>query len=162
MADRNKEPPSPIKEEKAMEHALFAVRSNWVNEVYGFEGWGGAELGKKPLEIYDLNGQLLFYEYDVTQGDMPVGSIKTSASKIIGSAVPQIQLVARRWDADNALAKAKEEVLKRYPNAKITGTELVCYSYPKIGVKVDMDDPGSGAGSMIFDVSDLSVVDMFG
>ncbi|MBN1235657.1 MAG: hypothetical protein JW999_06355 [Methanotrichaceae archaeon] len=162
MMDRNKEPESPVNVEKAMEHALFAVRNNWVNDVYGFEGWSSAEPEKKPLVIHDLNGQVLFYEFEVTQGDMPVGSVKASASKIIGSPVPQIQLVPRRWDSNYAINKAKEEARKKYPKAEIAEAELVCYNYPKIGVRIDIDDPRTGTESMIFDVSDLSLVDKFG
>ena len=158
MLDKNKQPSSPISEERAKDHALFALRSNWAEGVYGFEKGGVVTLEKKPLIIHDLNGQALFYEFEVKDENEPVGSIKTSASRAIGSAVPQIQLGPRRWDPDYAFDKVKEKVKEEYHRANIAEVELVCYSYPKIGVRIYTDD----GKSMIFDVASLSLVDRFG
>jgi hypothetical protein len=158
MVDKSKQPSSPISEERAKDHALFALRSNWAEGVYGFEKGGVVALEKKPLIIHDLNGQVLFYEFEVKDEDKPVGSVKTSASRAIGSAVPQIQLGPRRWDPDYAFDKAKEKVKEEYHRANIAEVELVCYSYPKIGVRIYTDD----GESMIFDVASLSLVDRFG
>jgi hypothetical protein len=158
MADKKKQPSSPISVEKAKDHALFALRSNWAWDVYGFEKGDVVALEKKPLIIHDLNGQELFYEFGVIDGKTPVGSVKTSASKAIGSAVPQIQLGPRRWDPDYAFNKVKAKIKEEYQRAKIEEVELVCYSYPKIGVRIHT---GDGEG-MIFDVASLSLVDRFG
>jgi hypothetical protein len=95
-------------------------------------------------------------------GKEMVGSIKASASKIIGSTVPTVEFGPRGWDPDNAASAAKEKVKKRFPKAKISETELVCYSYPKIGVRVYIKDPKAGKQSLILDVSDLSFVEGFG
>ena len=158
MLDKRKQPSSPISEEKARDHALFALRSNWAEGVYGFEKGGVVALEKKPLIIHDLNGQVLFYEFEVKDENEPVGSVKTSASRAIGSAVPQIQIGPRRWDPDYAFDKAKEKVKEEYHIANIAEVELVCYSYPKIGVRIYTYD----GESMIFDVASLSLVDRYG
>ena len=78
MMERRKEPYSPVAKEQARENALVAMRSNWAAGVYGFEGWGGYTLEDEPLVIYDLNGQTLFYEYDVRDGGKLSGSLKVS------------------------------------------------------------------------------------
>jgi len=123
-------------------------------------GWSRAR--EKPLIIHDLNGQVLFYEYEVVEADKPIGAVKASASKTIGSAVPQIQIVPRGWDPDSAINKARGKVEKKYPKAEISEATLVCYNYPKIGVRIDVDDPKAGLGSLIFDAASLALVDRFG
>jgi hypothetical protein len=162
MAQKNKEPRSPVSKERAMEHGLLTIRHAWAGEIPDFEGWGGFELDPEPLVLHDLNGQVLFYEFGVMDGKEMVGSIKASASKIIGSTVPTVEFGPRGWDPDNAASAAKEKVKKRFPKAKISETELVCYSYPKIGVRVYIKDPKAGKQSLILDVSDLSFVEGFG
>lgn len=162
MRQESREPRSAVSKDRAMEHGLLTIRRAWAGEVPEFEGWGGFELDPEPLIIRDLNGQTLFYEFGVMQGNKLVGSVKTSASKIIGSAVPTVEFGPRGWDPDKATSAAKNEVKKRFPKAKITETELVCYSYPKIGIGVYVEDPEHGSQSLIFDVSDLSSVEEFG
>jgi hypothetical protein len=157
-----KQPRSYVSEERAREHVSFTLSKNWIAGVHGFEGWGRAELTDKPDIIHDLNGKILFYEYGIKAKDKIIGNAKASASKILGSPVPQIQLIPRRWDPDHAMLKAKKVVSERYPNAEILETELVCYSYPKIGVRVYINDSKNGAESLIYDVSSLALVDRFG
>jgi hypothetical protein len=156
------EPRSPVNEKKVKEHIKFAIVKNWIGKVYGFEGWFKIQVEEKPLVIHDLNGQVLFYEYQINLDNQVVGVAKGSASKLIGSPVPQIQLGPRRWDPNDAVLKAKESVKKLYPNAKISKTEFVCYSYPKIGVRVDLSDSKGDARSLIFDVASTNLVDRFG
>lgn len=162
MIQNSKEPRSPVNKERAMEHALLTIRRAWAGEVREFEGWGGYELDPEPIIIHDLNGQVLFYEFGIMDENKMVGSTKASASKIIGSAVPTVEFGPRGWDPDNASRKAKDKVKERFPKAKISDTELVCYCYPKIGVRVYFDDPELGSQSLVFDVADLSLVDRFG
>jgi hypothetical protein len=162
MIQKSKEPRSPVSKERAMEHALLTIRRAWAGAIPDFEGWGGFELDPEPLDIHDFNGQVLFHEFGVMDGKELVGSVKASASKIIGSAVPTVEFGPRGWDPDKAAKEATDEVKKRFPKAKITETELICYSYPKIGVRVYVEDPELGSQSLIFDVADLSLVERFG
>lgn len=162
MSPESKEPRSSVSVERAMEHGLLTVRRAWAAEAPDFEGWGGFELDPEPLVIHDLNGQVLFYQFGVMDGKRMVGSIKASASKIIGPAVPTVEFGPRGWDPDKAARAAKEKVKERFPRAEITETELVCYSYPKIGVRVYIDDPEAERQSLILDVGDLSFVERYG
>lgn len=145
-----------------MEHALMTFRRAWAGDVHGFDGWGRAEIDPEPLVIHDLNGKELFYEFNAMQGKASLGTVRTSASKTIGSAVPAIILGSRGWDADSAVSAAVKQAKKLCPDARIGDKELVCYSYPKIGVRVFLEDPRHGAGSLIFDVASHTLVDRFG
>lgn len=162
MIQKRKEPRSPISKERAMEHALLTIRRAWAGGVPDFERWGGFELDPEPLVIHDFNGQVLFYEFGVMGGNELVGSVKASASKIMGTAVLTVEFGPRGWDPDRAAREAKDKVRERFPKAKIAETELVCYSYPKIGARIYIDDPELGSQSLVFDVADLSLVVSFG
>jgi hypothetical protein len=159
---KNKEPRAVVEKERAMQHASLNIRRAWAGGIPDFESWGTTELDPEPLVIHDINGQELFYEFGVMNGNEFVGSVKASASKIIGSATPAIELGPRGWDPGEATRRAEETIKKRYPKSRVLGSELVCYSYPKIGVRIDFDDTEVGTKSIIFDVADLSIVERIG
>jgi hypothetical protein len=162
MKQERNMPPSPVPQEKAKEHALFAVQTFWIGEARGFRDLGSTQIEKEPIIIHDLNGQVLFYEYSVMAGEKSLGLVKASASKTIGSSVPQIQVTPRMWDPVQAMKMAKDRAKEYYPKAKIDSAEFVCYSYPKIGVSVKVEDPNNGEGNLIFDVASFSLVEDFG
>lgn len=153
--------PQRVDPELALDHARLAIRRNWAGGVPGFEQWFAVELDSKPLVLHDLNGAELFYEFTARRGKQIVGSIKASASRILGVPVAAVEMGARRWDPERATREARERALANVQKGKVTGTELVCFSYPKVGVRVDVDDP-QGTRSVIYDVSDLSEVRTFG
>jgi len=155
---QNKEPKAVVEKERAMQHASLNIRRAWAGGIPDFEGWGSIELNTEPLVIHDLNGQELFYEFEAMNGNELVGTVKASASKTIGAAVPAIEFGPRGWDPTEATRKAEETVKKQYPKGKILGSEFVCYSYPKIGVRIDVDNQDIGSKSIIFDVADNSIV----
>ena len=162
MVKQVKEPRSPVNEQKVKQHIKFTIMKNWIGQVYGFEDWFNTQLEDKPLLIHDLNGQILFYEYQIKLKNQVVGVVKGSASKRLGAPVPQIQLGPRRWDPNSAIHKAQERIKKLYPDAKISDTEFVCYSYPKIGVRVYLKGSKQEQKSVIFDVASTNLVDRFG
>ena len=153
--------PDPVGRDRALEHTKLAIRRDWAASVPGFEQWHAVEVDPAPLVLHDLNGAELFYEFTLRQGKAEVGSVKAAASRILGSPVVSVELGARRWDPDRAHRGARDKARRQYPRAKIASTTLVCFSYPKVGVRVDLTD-GQGARSVIYDVSDLSEVTRFG
>lgn len=161
MTPKDNEPRLPVSKDRALEHAVLTSRRAWAGGAIGFDGWGGIEVDPKPLVIHDLNGKVLFYEFTAMRGKNPVGYIKTSASKTIGPAVPAITLGSRGWDPDAAMQSAMKQAKKLLAKATLIDTEFVCYSYPKIGVKITMKD-AKGTQSFIFDVATNSMVDRFG
>ena len=94
---------------------------------------GSNVLKSEDVIIYDINGALLFYEFSVIKDDKIVGRIRVSASKILGPAVYTMEVGPRKWDAEKAIDRAKKLILDRYKEVEIISTQIVCYSYPKIG-----------------------------
>jgi hypothetical protein len=158
----DKRPPEPVEHELAMQHAYLTMRRLGAHGPSELGAWASYTLNPEPIVLHDLNGQELFYVYDVMDDERVAGSIKTSASRTLGTPVPSFELGPRRWDSEKATRMALEKVKELYPKAKSLDTELVVYSYPKIGVRVDLDDPELGRQGLILDVSDLSVVERFG
>lgn len=161
MAQKNREPKLPVNKKEAIEHALLTIRRAWAGEVRDFKRWGGYDIDPKPLAIYDLNGQVLFYEFDVMDGNTVVGSTKTAASKTIGSPVITMEFGERSWDFKKAAKEAEKKVRKLYPKAKITDSEPVCYSYPKIGVRIYFDIPKAKEQNVIFDIATLDLIERY-
>lgn len=162
MKKQQKEPASPVSKERAMEHSLLTIRRAWAGLIPEFAGWGKYELDPAPLIIHDLNGQPLFYDFKVMDGNKTAGTVRAGCSKIIGSAVPAIEFGPRSWDPDAAANAVKKKIKEHYPKAEVMGTELVCYSYPKIGVRITVEDKESGRQCMIFDVADMTPIETIG
>ena len=159
--EKKKMPRESVEMESALRSARVAVRRAWAGEVHGFEAWGRYEVAPEPLIIYDLNGQVLFYEFSVMSDERQAGSIKTSASAVIGSPVVTIEFGPRKWSRGQAIERAQAEARKRFPKAQLSEPELVCYCYPKLGVRIFAKEK-EGRRSIIVDVSDGTVLERWG
>ena len=128
--------------EKTREHATIALSEFVTAGSPGIKGadWKGAKINPEPLTIYDINGKRLFYQYSVEKEGKSIGSIKTSASKVLGSSIVTIGLKPLALDSDVALQMAKNNAKENYKDSEITSTTLVSYSYPKIGIMVQLRD----------------------
>jgi hypothetical protein len=162
MVAKSREPREPVSRERALEHALLAMRRWWAGGVSDFDGWTSGEIDPDPMEIFDLDGSALFYDFTVTREGTVIGTIRASASQLIGPAVVAIELGPRFWSAAGAIRSALTEVRSRFPGARGLESMIVCYSYPKIGVQVDFEATGGQHKAMIFDVGDGRSVERFG
>ena len=54
-----------VPKEKALDHAITRMLVAVVTKKPGLEMWRGATVRPEPLEIFDINGQPLFYEFSV-------------------------------------------------------------------------------------------------
>ncbi|KIM03698.1 MAG: hypothetical protein KU29_11285 [Sulfurovum sp. FS06-10] len=161
MPQKNREPKLVVKKKRAMEHALLAIRQAWVGNVDDFKEWGEYNLDTEPLIIYDLNGQILFYEFNVMDGDKIVGSTKTAASQTIGSPVVTMEFGERSWDFKEASKEVSKLIQKAYLEAELIEMELVCYSYPKIGIRAYFDTPKKKNQNLIYDIASLTLVERY-
>jgi hypothetical protein len=157
----SKRPQESVEIPQAFDAARLHVRRAWAGEVHGLEAWSGYEINKEPLIIHDLNGKILFYEFNVSSGKAQVGSIKASASRVIGSPVVTIEFGPRKWSRGEAIQRAEDEARKRLPHSRLSEPELVCYCYPKLGVRIYGEDDRQHP-SVIVDVADGSVVERVG
>ena len=155
---RDRSPAAAVDKEEARQHSLLAVRRSLAGGVAGFDRWADTEADSDPLPIYDLNGKLLFQEFTIRDGERVAGIVRSSASGVLGAPVVAMYEGPRKWDPQKAFDEARARVEKRYQGPKILDMELVCYSYPKIGVRVDM----LGVPSVIYDVATFEPVHRFG
>lgn len=148
-----------MSKDRALEHARATIRRAWVGEVRDFQRWGGLELDPDPLVINDLNGEPLLYEFSVMDGKNAVGTVKAGASKLTATPVLAVEMRPRTWDPQKALREARSRAKKQFPRAESLEVELVCYSYPKIGVRVRGK---RGQDAMIYDAASFEPVMRFG
>jgi len=144
--------------EELYEHAALSVLRSSFIALPGTSEWIAASIMKKPVEICDLNGKLLFLDFCVRKGTQTLGYVRTCASGILGSPVLAHELGERHWDFDLAVKKLSPQIRKENPSSKILDTKLVCYSYPKLGVMFEMADSQGRKTRRIFDVAALSPI----
>jgi hypothetical protein len=160
MTIRRKQPRAPVERANALSHAQMVTRRAWAGGIEDMQSWVRAEFDPEPLTLFDLNGEPLFYEFTARDGKRDVGRVKAAASRLVGSAVVSIEQGARKWDPSKAAEAAIAAARKAFPRRAVKARELVCYSYPKIGVRVEI--AGDDGGSAIFDAADGSLVQQFG
>ncbi len=155
-----KEEENMVPRRLAREHAISRIVVALLARTPGLEKWEGFEVSNSPLEIFDLNGKLLFLEYDVNVGKRIVGRIKVSASKVLGPAVWTVEKGERQWNLEKATDKALAMAKRMAPSARVVATRLVCYSYPKLGVMVTLEDGDSKRRSaLVIDVASYAVIE---
>jgi len=120
--------------------------------------WRGANLGELST-IYDLNSLPLFYDFPVlSQQREQVGTIRASASRVLGVPVVTTYIGGSRWNTSAATIwshKFVEGELK----GRIIDSKLVCYAYPKLGIEVKWKKgPKGRIQRTIIDVGDQSIV----
>lgn len=147
-----------ISKEALLEHVSLSVLRNSTAGIPILSDWPRCGVKKEPLEICDINGKPLFYDYAIKKGADTVGTVRASASKIIGPPVVAYEIGPRYWSFEAAVQKITPRIKKEYPKLKITGTKLVCYSYPKLGVMFEMVDGNGKKSRLIFDVADYTLI----
>ena len=146
----------------AMQHAVLAVRRAWYSGVPDFAEWGSSDVESEPLVIHDLNGERLFYDFNVRLGKRTIGVVRASANTMVGSPVVSLQLGPHQWSNDDATREATAAVKRRDAHTDVNNTSLVCYCYPKIAVRVESTNREAGPSSILIDVADLKPVERFG
>lgn len=145
--------------EKAFEHANAHIIDFMSSDAPGFENWTGASIDPEPLELYDINGQKLFYEFSAYKNNKLVGKIYIGANKTLGPSVQVIELTPNLYNTTEALKKSIEIAKNEYPDGKIKSTKIVEYSYPRIGAMTVVKDKNSEDEHRIFvDVYSLEEV----
>lgn len=130
-----------VSKELARDHAITRMLLGILTETPRLEKWKGATIGPEPIEIFDLNGQLLFYEFSVQKNREIVGRIKVSANKVLGPAVYTAEIGPRRWDLEKAKQQVKKIAEEKFKGTIVASTRLICYSYPKLGILAVLVEP---------------------
>ena len=77
----------PVAPTVALQHAVLAVRRAWAGGVPDFAEWGSANVDPEPLIINDLNGERLFYDFNVSLDSRAIGVVRAAAAADIPATV---------------------------------------------------------------------------
>ncbi|WP_410509043.1 hypothetical protein RSJ42_01870 [Methanosarcina hadiensis] len=147
-----------VTEEVAFEHANAQI-INFIADGGEFEEWKGASIDPKPLELYDPNGQKLYYQFSVYKNNSLIGRVDVGANKTLGQSIQVIELTPVLYNTTEAMKKSIEIARNEYPDGKIKLTKTVVYCYPNIGAMTVIKDRVSGKEHRIFvDAYTLEVI----
>jgi hypothetical protein len=148
-----------ITAEEAFKHANTRIVRFITIDTQKFGSWEGASIDPKPLELYDINGQKLYYQFSVFKNDSTIGKIYVGANKTLGQPIQVIEFNPIPFNATDVMEKSIETATKEYPTGEIKSTNMVVYSYPKIGAMTIVKDKTTGNEYRIFvDAYTLDVV----
>lgn len=139
-----------VNAEQAFEHANAQMIQFITTGAPNFENWTGASIDHKPLELYDINGQKLFYQFSVYKNNNLIGRIDVNINKTLGASVNDIEFDPKPFKAAEAMKKSIEVANKNYPLGEIISTNMVVYSYPSIGAMTVVKDKTTGVEHRIF------------
>lgn len=145
-----KEEDYSITAEEAFKHANANMISFIAGNTPNFESWVGASIDPKPQELYDINGQKLFYQFSVFNGKKLIGIIDICASKNLGYPLNDISFDPEPYKATEAMKRSKKIAKNEYPEGEIKSTIMVVYSYPSIGAMTIVKDKTTGDEHRIF------------
>jgi hypothetical protein len=141
-----------------LEHILLSVLRDASMDLPGIPAWLTAGVQKEPIQIFDINGSILFFDFAIKKGTEILGYVRAGADKVLGFPRIAYEMGPRYWDFDVAVKKLTPRVRKEYPSWILLGTKLVCYSYPKLGVMFEAVNERGEASRLIFDVADFSLI----
>ncbi|MDR7665492.1 C39 family peptidase [Methanosarcina sp. Z-7115] len=136
--------------EEAFKHANANMISFIAADAPNFESWTGASIDPKPVELYDINGQKLFYQFSVYKAKKLIGTIDIYANKTLGHSLNDITFDPYLFNKTKTMEKSIDIAKKNYPTGKIKSTNMVVYSYPRIGAMTVVKDKTTGAEHRIF------------
>ena len=136
--------------EEAFKHASANMISFIAADAPGFENWTGASVDPNPLELYDINGKKLFFRFSVYKENKLIDTIDVCADKTLGPSIYDIVFDPEPYKATEAMKKSIEIAKSEYSDGKIKSTNLVVYSYPRIGAMTVVKDKTTGIEHRIF------------
>jgi hypothetical protein len=79
--------------EEAFKHANAHMIHFIASDITDFKEWKKASIDPKPLELYDINGQKLYYQFSVYKNSNLIGKIYIGADKTLGQSVQIVDLI---------------------------------------------------------------------
>lgn len=144
---------------EAHQHALFVFRTE------GQERWQGATLSVSPDVLYDITGMPLVFQFHVQKELMPIGVIRISADKRLGSPVLSVQYgPVHLPDFAALIAELTAPAQAACPAHRVVQAYPVVYSYPKTGVQFllapeDERENSPNTAYVIFDAETRLIVE---
>lgn len=153
-----KEDAHSISQGDLLEHASLGVMRNARIGLFGIKNWISGNVLNTPTKIYDINGKLLFLDFTVKEGSQILGYVRTGASKVIGLPVIAYEIGSRSWNYRTSVKECLRLAKRNYPKYKHVRTRLVCYSYPKLGIMLEMQKSDGQPFRRIYDIGTLKEV----
>ena len=135
--------------DEAFEHANTRIIALIVTENNS-EKWEGTSIDPKPLELYDISGQKLYYEFSVYNKNTLISRIDIGANKTLGSTLRRIEINPKPYNVAEVMEKSIETAKAKYPTGKIVSTNMVEYDYPNVGAMTTVKDKTTGVEHRIF------------
>lgn len=104
--------------EDAFRHANAHMINYIATDAPYFENWIGASINPNALELYDPNGQKLYYQFSVYKNNNLIGIIDIGANKKLGQTVQLVVFDPKPFDATEAMKKSIEIAKNEYPDGK--------------------------------------------
>jgi hypothetical protein len=115
-------------------------------------------LSNSPLLIYDVNGSILFHQYDITKDGKKLGFIRAAGSKVLGSTIIMIQETPDTINYHDIILKSEEIIKSNFKDLKHPKPQIVCYNYPKIGIMYDIINNKNERKKIIIDAAEMYIV----
>jgi hypothetical protein len=113
-----------------------------------------ADVPDTPYDVYDIDGFLLFYLFRTqSPGESRPSWVRAAADQAVGPAILSVDTPRSPWDPAVSMDRASALASEQFEGTLGT-PQLVCYSYPKIGVRIPVGD----SDSVIYDAVSLARV----
>lgn len=117
-------------------------------------------LQKQPVEIYDLNGLIIYYQFPIEKNGKNEGFVRAAASKVLGSTVTMIKDRPDNVDYSSVLENTERVIQNKYSVKKDPDLKIVCYDYPELGVMYSFRDERDQFVKLIFDLEQNLITDV--
>jgi len=120
----------------------------------GFPRLTDAACGSKQVEIFDISGPRLFYDFPLLDNHGALnGSVRVAADTIVGHPFVAIQTETTHLRSlRNAEQAAERRVAEEYPGTALESSQLVCFNYPRLGLRLTIRKPSGERLIRIFDL----------
>jgi hypothetical protein len=108
------------------------------------ENWSGAKINPAYEEIFDVNGERLFYQFSVERNGKRIGEIYAAASKVLGSPVITIGSINEPGSAEKLKEYTRNAVKEKFSGYQILSVKNVCFDYPFIGAMITVMNTKTG------------------
>lgn len=143
--------------EEAFEHVNAFIISY---PIIAYENLNGASVDPEPLELYDINGQKLLYEFSVYENNEVIGKIDVAANKTLGRPIQMIKPDPRPFNSTETMEKSVEVANNKYPDGEIKSTKMVAYHYDQDrGAMTIIKDKTGNEHRIFVDAYTLDVVE---
>jgi len=111
--------------------------------------WVGAKINPTPKEIYDVNGERLFYLFSVEKKGERVGEIYAAASKVLGGSVIAIGSINEPDTFEKLQTFSQKAIKEKYSGYQLISEKTVSFDFPILGSMIDLKNEKTGESKYV-------------